>query len=68
MDQKNVKCPFYEEILEMIFSDKIDFDYEMFLYTMAAKDVKLFDGDPQKILELNTPLMHHYDVIERCHQ
>ena len=68
-DQKNVVCPFYNEIMDMILGDKTDYEYEMFFYTMAAKDVKvdLHQSKPIPLREKETSLRDHYDFLQTVH-
>lgn len=73
VDQKNVDCPWYDEIMENIQDiSRTHVSHQIMFYaTMAGKDIKWFSGydlKKQPLFPVNnrpTPLEHHLDWLER---
>jgi tryptophan halogenase len=72
IDHKNVKCNFYEKIINSLEYVPIDLlerhEYMMFYLTTAGKDIQWKAKIKQKpfpVQELGTKTIHHLDYIQR---
>jgi tryptophan halogenase len=69
-EQKNVDCPFYNELMNMLYNggeDIQNYQFEMFFYTLAAKDINVNlnqSQTPHRLIEKETILVNHYDIIK----
>jgi hypothetical protein len=71
IDHKNVKCDFYEQIINSLEYVPIELlekhEYMMFYLTTAAKDIQWkskIKHKPFPIEELDTKTIHHLDYIQ----
>ena len=71
IDHKNVKCDFYEQIINSLEYVPIDlletYEYMMFFLTTAAKDIQWKSKVTQKpfpVEQLDTETIHHLDYIQ----
>ena len=72
IDHKNVKCNFYEQIINSLEYVPIDLlethEYMMFYLTTAGKDIQWKAKIKQKpfpVEELDTETVHHLEYIQR---
>ena len=75
IDHKNVKCEFYEEIMNSLNDVRMDLykkhEYMMFYFTTAAKDIQWKSKTKQKpfiVEELDTETIHHLDYIQQFYE
>jgi tryptophan 7-halogenase len=75
IDHKNVKCDFYEQIINSLEYVPIELlekhEYMMFYLTTAAKDIQWkskIKHKPFPIEELDTKTIHHLDYIQRFYE
>jgi tryptophan halogenase len=72
IDHKNVKCNFYDQIIDSMYHVPIhlleEYEYMMFFLTTAAKDIQWKSKVTQKpfpVEQLDTETIHHLDYIQR---
>jgi tryptophan halogenase len=75
IDHKNVRCDFYEQIINSLECVPIELlekhEYMMFYFTTAAKDIKWKTKVKQKpflIEQLDTETVHHLDYIQSFYE
>tara|TARA_B100002019_G_C21231412_1_gene580295 strand:+ start:166 stop:1566 length:1401 start_codon:yes stop_codon:yes gene_type:complete len=71
IDQKNVKCDFYDQIINSLYyvpSGLFErYEYEMFFKTTAGKDIQwksMIKNKPYPIEQIDTEVIHHLDYIQ----
>jgi hypothetical protein len=75
MDHKNVKCDFYDQIINSLEYAPIhlfeSYEYEMLFKTTAAKDIQWKTKVKQKpfpIEELDSETVHHLEYIQKFYE
>ena len=75
IDHKNVKCDFYDQIVNSMYYAPIhlfeEYEYEMFFKTTAAKDIQWKSKVTQKpfpVEQLDTKTIHHLDYIQSFYE
>jgi hypothetical protein len=75
IDHKNVKCNFYEQIINSLEYVRMElferYEYEMLFKTTAGKDMQWkskLKQNPFPIEELDSETIHHLDYIQRFYE
>ena len=75
IDHKNVKCDFYDQIIESMYYVPIylleNYEYMMFFFTTAAKDIQWKSKVTQKpflVEQLDTKTIHHLEYIQSFYE
>jgi tryptophan halogenase len=75
IDHKNVKCDFYDKIINSMYHVPIDLfkshEYMMFYFTTAAKDIRWDSKTKQKpfpVEQLDTKTIHHLEYIQSFYE